>query len=68
MSDPAACNTSCPRCEQAFRCGVDDAGRCPCTTLQLDGPTLAALNREYRGCLCVRCLAELAPPAAKTSG
>lgn len=68
MSPTGACNTACPRCGQAFRCGVDDAAPCPCTRLELDAATLAELNREYRGCLCPRCLAELAAPAVKNSG
>jgi hypothetical protein len=69
MNETAAANTTCPRCGQAFRCGVDDPGPCPCTRLDLEAPALAALNRDYRGCLCLRCLEEIAaapatPPSA----
>jgi hypothetical protein len=64
----AESNTACPRCGQAFRCGVGDAGPCPCTQLEFDGPTLAELNRQYSGCLCLRCLAELAPAPTMPSG
>lgn len=69
MSDCAETNGACPRCGQVFRCGVDDATPCACTRFALDDTTLAALNREYRGCLCPRCLAELAArPAESASG
>jgi hypothetical protein len=68
MSPTPQANTACPRCGQDFRCGVNDAGPCPCTQLDLDGPTLAELNRQYSGCLCLRCLTELAPRRAGASG
>lgn len=63
-ADHKAAPDRCPRCGGAFHCGVDDAQPCPCTTIKLDGATLAALERQYRGCLCLRCLAELAPQGA----
>jgi cysteine-rich CWC protein len=50
----------CPRCGGAFRCGMHEPSRCACTTVVLDDTMLAALNARYRGCLCLRCLAELA--------
>jgi hypothetical protein len=58
---------TCPRCGGAFSCGLADATRpCPCTTMKLSADTLAVLRQRYTGCLCLRCLAELAslaPPA-----
>jgi hypothetical protein len=53
-------NTRCPRCGNGFRCGVDDAGPCACTTPQLDAVTLADLRTRYAGCLCLACLREIA--------
>lgn len=50
----------CPRCGGAFHCGANDAGPCACTTLQLAPATLARLAAQYRGCLCLRCLGEIA--------
>jgi len=50
---------ACPRCGGTFHCGVADAEPCACATVRLDGPTLAALREQYRGCLCLRCLIEL---------
>jgi hypothetical protein len=50
----------CPRCGNGFRCGVDDAGPCGCTTLQLDAATLADLRTRFVGCLCLACLREVA--------
>ena len=64
MNAMAESNDACPRCGQPFRCGVDDAGPCPCTTITLDAAALAELNRTYHGCLCLRCLAALAPAPA----
>lgn len=68
MNEAATPNTNCPRCGQPFRCGVDDAGPCPCTTIALEAPALAALNREYRGCLCLSCLAQIAAAPAPQRG
>lgn len=39
---------------------MNDAAPCPCSTLTLAPETLAALRSRYAGCLCLRCLAELA--------
>jgi hypothetical protein len=59
---------TCPRCGEPFRCGIDDAGPCPCTTLKLDAATLAEANRRWHGCLCLRCLGELAAlPAGRAA-
>ena len=54
----------CPRCGSAFHCGMHDAAPCPCSTLTLSRDTLAMLKERYAGCLCLRCLVELAKPAA----
>ena len=53
-------NSRCPRCDLAFRCGVDDGGRCWCAELTLPPGTLATLAQRYRSCLCGRCLRALA--------
>ena len=50
----------CPRCGGGFHCGAGDASPCPCTRVELDAATLAALRERYTGCLCLRCLAALA--------
>ncbi len=61
MSDAAVPRDSCPRCGAGFACGMADASRpCPCTTISLGADTLAALRQRYTGCLCLRCLGELA--------
>lgn len=39
---------------------MGDAAPCPCTSLTLSAQTLAGLRQQYSGCLCLRCLAELA--------
>jgi hypothetical protein len=55
---------TCPRCGNAFHCGVGDAAPCPCTTLRLDAATLAALRESHSSCICMTCLAQLAAPSA----
>ncbi len=50
----------CPRCSGEFHCGMQDAAPCPCTTIALGAAALADLRLRYAGCLCLRCLAELA--------
>jgi hypothetical protein len=54
----------CPRCGGAFHCGVNEPGPCACTSIPLDAATLATLRQRYSGCLCQRCLAELAAAAS----
>jgi hypothetical protein len=41
-----------------------DPAPCPCTRVTLDAATLAALRQRYSGCLCLRCVGELAQAAA----
>ena len=62
MEQPA--DERCPRCGGNFHCGAGDAGPCPCTTVALDRPTAQSLRERYAGCLCLRCLAELATAAS----
>ena len=33
---------------------------CACTTLRIDAATLTELRTQYQGCLCLRCLREVA--------
>ena len=53
----------CPRCGAAFRCGANAAEPCACTSLVLSESALVALRVRYAGCLCLRCLHELAAGA-----
>jgi hypothetical protein len=60
----------CPRCGGGFHCGVNGAGPCACTALQLDAARLADLRTRYSGCLCLACLREVAEshnPAAQAA-
>ena len=54
---PLPPNERCARCGGPFRCGVNDAGPCACTTLHLSAVVLERLRLRYRGCLCLACLA-----------
>jgi hypothetical protein len=60
MPEPSAAESRCPRCGNAFHCGVHDTAPCACAALELDAATLAALRQHYQGCLCVDCLSLLA--------
>ena len=55
---PAADNR-CPRCGGGFHCGVNDAGPCACSTVQLSAAQRAGLRQRYGSCLCLACLASL---------
>ena len=55
---PAADNR-CPRCGGGFHCGVNDAGPCACSTVQLSAAQQASLRQRYGSCLCLACLASL---------
>jgi len=57
---PPVAQVRCPRCGGAFHCGANDAQPCACTTIALDAATLAALRERHLGCLCLRCLAQIA--------
>ena len=56
----ADAESRCPRCGGSFHCGVNDALPCACTTLRIDAATLTELRTQYQGCLCLRCLREVA--------
>lgn len=56
----AALEDRCPRCGQAFHCGVQDAAPCACSRLRLTAEQLAGLRERYSTCLCVTCLEEVA--------
>ena len=60
---PPAGGDLCPRCGGGFHCGVADAAPCPCTRVALDAATLARLRQRFAGCLCPRCLGDLAAGA-----
>lgn len=62
-SDGMSCNDRCPRCGGMFHCGIDDTDPCACTSVTLSPALLADLRGRYTGCLCVRCLSEVAAEA-----
>jgi hypothetical protein len=55
---------SCPRCGQAFRCGIDDPVPCACTGVRLGVEQLVAIRASFDDCLCVACLSSIAAGAA----
>ncbi len=65
--DPSAAQGAtpdrCPRCGAAFHCGAAGPAPCPCGTVTLPAPLLAALRARWRGCLCLGCLQALAAGA-----
>jgi hypothetical protein len=65
-SAPGA-DAPCPRCGAAFRCGTRDDRPCACTTVTLGADRLAALRREFDGCLCIDCLRALAAADSQAS-
>ena len=50
----------CPRCGGSFHCGMHDAAPCACTGIVLSARLQQQLRERYSGCLCLRCLGELA--------
>lgn len=62
--EPAAAESRCPRCTEAFGCGMNGPAPCPCTGLTLNATLQRALRERYSGCLCLRCLHVLAQGAA----
>jgi hypothetical protein len=65
VATPAA-SDRCPRCGDGFHCGANDATPCPCTGLTVPADVQARLRTRYSGCLCLRCLAELAAAGRDT--
>ncbi|HET9205879.1 MAG TPA: cysteine-rich CWC family protein [Burkholderiaceae bacterium] len=57
-------NAACARCGGGFHCGANDPAPCACTGLQLSATLLASLRQRHTGCLCLRCLRELAEAGA----
>ncbi len=67
VDDPprvTASTSRCPRCGGGFECGAAGPAPCACTGLALAPALLAELRCRYEGCLCLRCLRELALPQA----
>ncbi len=62
--------TRCPRCGGGFHCGVAGSLPCACSRYPIGAETLAMLRQRFTGCLCTRCLAELAAaaPAPRPEG
>lgn len=58
---------TCPRCGGGFECGAE-AGHCDCFELRLSEAQRAEIAARYEGCLCLRCLRDLATPRAGASG
>ncbi|WP_084332158.1 cysteine-rich CWC family protein [Runella limosa] len=54
----------CPRCGQAFRCQLTTQGSCVCSEITLSEQTLSDLRTHYEGCLCLKCLQEIARASA----
>jgi recombinational DNA repair protein (RecF pathway) len=54
----ATTQTVCPRCSNAFECGIG-SGACWCAGVSIDDTTLAAFAQYYDGCLCPDCLRAL---------
>jgi hypothetical protein len=54
----------CPRCGGSFHCGMRDAAPCACTGIVLSARLQQQLRERYSGCLCLRCLGELATAQA----
>ncbi len=50
---------TCARCGAAFGCGAADSG-CWCAAVEVPEAVRARLVAAYAGCLCERCLRELA--------
>ncbi|AYQ33766.1 cysteine-rich CWC family protein [Runella sp. SP2] len=50
----------CPRCGQEFRCQLTTQGSCVCSEITLSEQTLSDLRTQYEGCLCIKCLQEMA--------
>lgn len=60
---PASTPDTCPRCRGSFHCGAA-AGVCDCFELRLSEALRQRLAAEFSGCLCLRCLRELAAEEA----
>jgi ribosomal protein L34E len=52
-------NTRCPRCGEAFHCGVADGAPCQCAAVPLPNRVCDHLRANYSGCLCCGCLREV---------
>lgn len=57
----------CPRCGGSFHCGAHDSTPCACGTLTLTPALRSDLAARYAGCLCLRCLAEMAADPSRVS-
>jgi ribosomal protein L34E len=47
----------CPKCGKDFECGK--SSKCWCYELDVPASILERIEKDYEGCLCPECLAEL---------
>ncbi len=45
----------CESCGEEFSCGAN-VGKCWCFAVEVKAETLAELRRDYKNCLCQKCL------------
>ncbi len=50
----------CPRCGGSFECKVNNPVHCQCAGVTLSKVVLENLRAQFRDCLCIRCLREMA--------
>lgn len=55
----------CPRCGDEFYCSA--SGRCWCYAYDLPADLLEKIESTYSGCLCEKCLIEIAETPKETS-
>jgi ribosomal protein L34E len=51
--------TYCDHCNAPFECKPNDIKKCHCSTVFLSKQTEALIQKNYNGCLCIKCLTEL---------
>lgn len=50
---------SCPRCSLPFECKAGSVTQCHCFGVRLSEEERAVIEREYKDCLCNKCLMEV---------
>lgn len=55
---------TCPRCQKAFECKLNNPLHCQCAGIELSDDVLGLLQRHFDDCLCRDCLVALAGGAS----
>lgn len=50
---------SCSRCNETIACNIGNIAQCACSQIVVPADVVRYIERNYAGCLCLKCLADI---------